>query len=168
MNLPNKITLFRIVMIPFFVFYMNIDNKIAGVLFVIAAASDALDGYLARKYNLITNFGKLMDPLADKVLVMAGMIMLLENSKIPAYTVIIILAREFIISGIRLVAAGDNIIIAAGKLGKLKTICQMVSLIVLIFSDGTSLIGLIIYYIAVILTVVSLVEYIYVNKEVFK
>ena len=131
MNLPNKLTVLRVIMIPFFVAFMlvditgNADKYIALVLFCAASLTDMLDGKIARKYNLVTNFGKFMDPLADKLLVSSAMIAFVELGRIPCWIVIVIIAREFIISGFRLVAADNGIVIAAGIWGKIKTAEQM-------------------------------------------
>ena len=142
MNLPNKLTVLRVVMVPFFVFFMLTDvggaaNKwIALVLFCVASFTDFLDGQIARKNNLVTNFGKFMDPLADKLLVCSAMICLIEMGKLSAWIVIIIIAREFIISGFRLVASDSGIVIAASYWGKFKTVFQMAMTIVLILDFG--------------------------------
>ncbi len=131
MNTPNKLTLLRVLLIPFFVWAMLVDQTIiALVIFVVASATDALDGHLARKHNLVTNFGKFMDPIADKLLVMSALIMLFD--RIGAVAIIIMLGREFVISGFRLVASDAGIVIAAGKSGKLKTIVQMVMIVYLL------------------------------------
>ena len=138
MNLPNKLTVLRIIMVPFFVFFMLTDvggaaNKwIALAIFAVASLTDLLDGKIARKYNLVTNFGKFMDPLADKLLVCSAMICLIPSGKLAAEIVIIIIAREFIISGFRLVASDNGIVIAASYWGKFKTVFQMAMNIVLI------------------------------------
>ena len=138
MNLPNKLTVLRVIMVPFFVFFMLTDvggaaNKwIALAIFVIASLTDMLDGKIARKYNLVTNFGKFMDPLADKLLVCSALICFVELDKLPAWMVIIIIAREFIISGFRLVAADNGIVIAASYWGKFKTTFQMLMIIYLV------------------------------------
>ena len=126
MNLPNKLTILRMCMIPFFLVSLMIDaipggKWIALTLFCIASITDLLDGKIARKYNLVTNFGKFMDPLADKLLVCSAMIALIEIDRIPAWVVIIIIGREFIISGFRLVASDNGVVIAAGWWGKIKT-----------------------------------------------
>lgn len=175
MNLPNKLTVLRVIMVPFFVFFMLTDvggaaNKwIALAIFVIASLTDMLDGKIARKYNLVTNFGKFMDPLADKLLVCSALICLIELQKIPAYMVIIIIAREFIISGFRLVAADNGVVIAASYWGKFKTTFQMIAVCLLIADvEALSLFTQIILWIAVILTVVSLIDYIIKNKDVMK
>lgn len=174
MNLPNKLTILRIIMVPFFVVFMLTNlggaaNKwIALALFVVASLTDLLDGKIARKYNLVTNFGKFMDPLADKLLVCSAMICLIEMGKLPAWIVIIIIAREFIISGFRLVASDNGIVIAASYWGKFKTVFQMAMIIVLIMDLGGvfDLIGKVLVVIALVLTIISLFDYIYKNKQV--
>lgn len=174
MNLPNKLTVLRVLMIPFFVVFMLIDivpgmdKWIALAIFAIASLTDLLDGKIARKYNLVTNFGKFMDPLADKLLVSSAMICLVEMGRLPAWIVIIIISREFIISGFRLVASDSGIVIAASYWGKFKTVFQMVMIIVMIMDLGSSFVMLenILIYVALILTVVSLIDYIAKNKEV--
>ena len=176
MNLPNKLTILRIIFIPFFLVTLYVDaipggKWIALGLFIIAAATDALDGYIARKYNLVTNFGKFMDPLADKLLVSSAMIALIELNKISAIVVIVIIAREFIISGFRLVASDSGVVIAAGNLGKIKTVVQMVMVCVLIADFGGYVVYIIeqvLIYSALILTVVSLIDYFIRNKDVLK
>ena len=140
MNLPNKLTLFRVVLIPFFVFFLlapyfeGYGNYIAVAIFIVASITDFLDGKIARKYNLVTNFGKFMDPLADKLLVCSALICLIQLELIPAWVVIIIIAREFIISGFRLVASDNGVVIAASYWGKFKTAFQMLTVIVLILN----------------------------------
>lgn len=175
MNLPNKLTMLRIILIPIFiVILMQGYSIIAAVFFILAAATDALDGHLARKYNLITNFGKIMDPLADKLLVTSALICLVELGQVAGWMVIVILAREFIITGLRAVAAGEGIVIAAGKSGKVKTVLQMLALSVILlqnwpfslFTDKP--IGIYILWLAVIMTVYSGIEYIIKNKEIFR
>ncbi len=135
MNTPNKLTLLRVLLIPFFVWamYMN-QTMVALVIFVVASATDALDGHLARKHNLVTNFGKFMDPIADKLLVMSALLMLVD--RIGPIFIIIMLGREFVISGFRLVASDAGIVIAAGKSGKLKTIVQMVMIVYLLVESA--------------------------------
>ena len=173
MNLPNKLTVLRVIMVPFFVFFMLTDvggaaNKwIALAIFVIASLTDMLDGKIARKYNLVTNFGKFMDPLADKLLVCSAMICLVELDKLPAWMVIIIIAREFIISGFRLVASDNGIVIAASWWGKSKTISQMIMIILLIADiPALSVLNTVLIWVALILTVVSLIDYLVKNKNV--
>lgn len=174
MNLPNKLTILRVIMVPVFVLFMLTDiggtaNKwIALVLFIVASLTDLLDGKIARKYNLVTNFGKFMDPLADKLLVCAAMICLVEMEKLSAWIVIVIISREFIISGFRLVASDNGIVIAASYWGKFKTVFQMGMIIILIADLGGifGTIGVLFVWIALILTVVSLLDYVIKNKEV--
>ncbi len=174
MNLPNKLTVLRVIMVPFFVFFMLTDfagdasKWIALVLFCLASLTDMLDGKIARARNLVTNFGKFMDPLADKLLVCSAMICLIPAGKLPAWVVIVIIAREFIISGFRLVAADSGIVIAASYWGKFKTVSQMFMVIVLIADLGGvfDTVGTVLIWIALILTVVSLIDYIAKNVEV--
>ena len=177
MNLPNKLTIFRVILIPFFVFFMLApyfpDNGkyIAVAIFIIASLTDMLDGKIARKYNLVTNFGKFMDPLADKLLVCSAMICLVATGQLASWIVIIIISREFIISGFRLIAADNGIVIAASYWGKFKTVFQMLMIIVLILdipNAGFQVLGVILTYVALILTVVSLIDYIVKNKQVLK
>lgn len=174
MNLPNKLTILRVVMIPFFVFFMltnvagSASKWIALVIFIVASFTDTLDGYLARKHNLVTNFGKFMDPLADKLLVCTALICLIEMKKLSAIVVIIIIAREFIISGFRLVASDNGIVIAASYWGKFKTVSHMIMIVVLIADLGGifDMIGMVLVWVALILTIVSLVDYLIKNKQV--
>lgn len=174
MNLPNKLTVLRVLMIPFFVVFMLKDlggasgKWIALAIFIIASLTDLLDGKIARKYNLVTNFGKFMDPLADKLLVSAAMICLIENGKLAAWIVIIIISREFIISGFRLVASDNGIVIAASYWGKFKTTFQMLMIVVLIMDLGGifDTIGTVLIWVSLALTIISLVDYIAKNKEV--
>ena len=177
MNLPNKLTLFRVILIPFFVFFLlapyfeGYGNYIAVAIFIVASITDFLDGKIARKYHLVTNFGKFMDPLADKLLVSSALICLVALNKIPAWIVIVIIAREFIISGFRLVAADNGVVIAASYWGKLKTAFQMVTVIVLILNipgKVFAVIGTVLIYISLVLTVISLIDYIAKNKDVLK
>ena len=177
MNLPNKLTTFRVILIPFFVFFLlapyfeGYGNYIALVIFIVASLTDFLDGKIARKYHLVTNFGKFMDPLADKLLVSSALICLIELSLIPAWIVIVIIAREFIISGFRLIAADNGVVIAASYWGKFKTASQMVMVIVLILNLPNpvfSVIGTVLIYVSLVLTVISLVDYIVKNKNVLK
>lgn len=185
MNLPNKLTVFRVILvIPFVVLLlgqnagwgwydvlfggiMEYMNWAALAIFVIACLTDLLDGKIARKYNLITNFGKFMDPLADKLLVCAAMICLIELDRIPAYVVVIIMSREFIISGFRLIASDNDIVIAASMWGKYKTVSQML-MVILMLADIAILqpVTNIVMWIATILTIVSLVDYVYKNRNV--
>ena len=174
MNLPNKLTVLRVIMVPFFVFFMLTDvggsaNKwIALVLFCVASLTDMLDGKIARARNLVTNFGKFMDPLADKLLVCSAMICLIPSGKLEAWFVIVIIAREFIISGFRLVASDNGIVIAASYWGKFKTVSQMAMIIVLIADFGAvfDMIGMALIWVSLILTVVSLIDYVAKNVQV--
>lgn len=174
MNLPNKLTTLRVIMIPFFVFFLlwqNGENRtfrmIALALFIIASLTDLLDGKIARKYNLVTNFGKFMDPLADKLLVCSALICLIELNALPAWMVIIIISREFIISGFRLIASDNGVVIAASYWGKFKTTFQMVSVVLLILDiPALAFVTMICVWIALLLTIVSLVDYIYKNHKI--
>lgn len=167
MNLPNKLTVLRVCMVPVFVFLMLWDGLgangryAAAAVFIIASATDWFDGYLARKHNLVTDFGKFMDPIADKLLVCSAMICLVELEALAAWIVIIIIGREFIISGFRLVASDKGTVIAASYWGKFKTVFQMVMVILLILDLGGvfDVIAQAVTWIALILTVVSLVDY---------
>lgn len=161
-------------MIPFFLFFMLTNfvlgsKYIALIIFVVASLTDLLDGYIARKYKLITNFGKFMDPLADKLLVSAALICFVELASLPAWIVVIIISREFIISGFRLVASDKGIVIAASYVGKLKTVFQMAMTIVLIADiPGFETIETILIYAALILTIISLLDYLIKNKTVLQ
>ena len=169
MNLPNKLTIFRVILvIPFVALMLNGYDLWAVAVFIIASLTDLLDGKIARKYNLITDFGKFMDPLADKLLVCAAMICLVEMGRLPAWMEIVIISREFIISGFRLVASDIGVVIAASYWGKFKTTFQMLMIIVLILNLGGvfDMIGLVLTWIALILTVVSLIDYLVKNKQV--
>lgn len=174
MNLPNKLTMLRIILIPVFIAVLMLGHwYTAAVIFILASATDALDGHIARKNNMITNFGKIMDPLADKLLVTSALVCLVELGTIPAWMVIVILAREFIITGLRAVAAGEGVIIAAGKSGKLKTILQMTALSLILLKDWPfSLftdfpVDTVVLWAAVIMTIYSGAEYIIKNKNIF-
>ena len=174
MNLPNKLTMFRVILIPFFIVFLLIpitpyDKWIALAIFVIASLTDLLDGKIARKYNLVTNFGKFMDPLADKLLVCSALICLIELDKIPSWMVIIIIAREFIISGFRLVASDNGVVIAASYFGKFNTTFQMLAVCLMIADlPALHVVTQVVLWIAVILTVVSLIDYLVKNKSVMK
>ncbi|MBQ4483194.1 MAG: CDP-diacylglycerol--glycerol-3-phosphate 3-phosphatidyltransferase [Lachnospiraceae bacterium] len=175
MNLPNKLTLFRVILIPFFVVSLmtgclgEASKWVALAIFVVASLTDLLDGKIARKYNLVTTFGKFADPLADKILVISAMICLVELKLLAAWIVIVIVAREFIISGFRIIAAEKSVVIAASYWGKFKTTFQMIMVIMLIADldfPAWRIISLIVTWIALILTVVSLIDYIIKNKGV--
>lgn len=176
MNLPNKLTILRMFMIPFFLlflytdFFAGYDKIIAALIFIAASLTDMLDGKIARKYNLVTNFGKFMDPLADKLLVCSALIALVDLNKIAAWIVIIIIAREFIISGFRLVASDNGVVIAASYWGKFKTTFQMLMIIFLVVDLNilyASLISNILIYVSLALTLISLFDYIAKNYKVF-
>lgn len=189
MNLPNRLTLFRVLLVPFFVYFLLEEYKIIALtIFIVASLTDFFDGYLARKNNQITNFGKFMDPLADKLLVCSALICLSYMNKINIYITLLIIAREFIISGIRLIAAEKGFVIAASYWGKIKTVTQMIGIILTIIVLNYDLfpkvdiansvphfsyiiidIGATIFiYISLILTIISLIDYIYKNRELFK
>lgn len=168
MNLANKITLFRVILIPIFMFFLlsNISNGqyIAAAIFIIASLTDTLDGYIARSRNQVTNFGKFMDPLADKLLVSAALISLVELKRVPAWMVVVIIAREFAITGLRVIAASEGVTIAASSLGKIKTITQLVAVIAILFNIHPF--DTIMLYTAVFFTILSGIDYIRKNKKV--
>lgn len=189
MNLPNKLTISRICLIPIFIILLTvpldlgvwdigdtelpITHFIAALIFIFASATDWVDGYIARKYNLITNLGKFLDPLADKLLVSAALIMLVQMNAAAAWIVIIIISREFAVTGLRLVAAGEGIVLAAGQMGKLKTATQMIAIILLLlhnfpFSYINFPLGTIMLYLALLFTVISGVDYFIKNKHVMR
>ncbi len=185
MNLPNKLTLFRVILIvPFIVLLLGgeagwfgvgslIPDMLALAVFIIASLTDLIDGKIARKYNLVTNFGKFMDPLADKLLVCAALIALVEMGRIPAWVVIVIISREFIISGFRLIASDNHVVIAASYWGKFKTTFQMVMVCLMIADLGTynawtRLLTDAVMWVALALTVVSLIDYLVKNRNVLK
>lgn len=176
MNLPNKLTIARMCMVPLFMIalMMNTDASriVATVIFALASLTDMLDGQIARKYNMVTNFGKLMDPLADKVLTAAAMICLVELGDLAAWIAVLIIFREYLITGLRSVAASENIVVAANIWGKVKTVCQMFALMLLMLKPqimalcGVN-IGLWLMYVAVILTVYSGLDYVLkLNKQI--
>lgn len=187
MNLPNKLTILRMVLIiPFILLLlggyqewrwftavfggiMEYVDYIALAIFIIASLTDLLDGHIARKNNLVTNFGKFMDPLADKLLVCAAMICLVEMGRIPSWVVIIIISREFIISGFRLIASDNGVVIAANYWGKFKTVFQMIMICLMIGNiPQLQLITDIVMWIALALTVISLADYVWTNRAVMK
>jgi len=184
MNLPNKLTVFRVILIlPFVVFLLGgnagwfgtnelIPDLIALGIFIVASLTDLFDGKIARKYNLITNFGKFMDPLADKLLVCSALIALTAMGRIPAWIVIVIISREFVISGFRLIASDNGVVIAASYWGKFKTTFQMVMVCLMIAHlESVPFYGVltrIIMWIALVLTVISLVDYLIKNKDVLQ
>ena len=174
MNTPNKLTIARMSIVPFLVIFLltgwggEANRYISLTLFVVASVTDWFDGYLARKNNLVTNFGKFMDPLADKLLVCSAMICMIDLKRLPAWFVIIIIAREFIISGFRLIAAENGIVIAANYWGKFKTASQMIMIILLILHfDGIFVIlEQIFIWLSLTLTIISLITYIWQNRTV--
>lgn len=190
MNLPNKLTLLRVVMIVPFVLCLLASHQkwqflggaadyleyVALLIFVLASLTDLIDGKIARKYNLVTNFGKFMDPLADKLLVCAAMIVLVEMGRIPSWVVIVIISREFIISGFRLIASDNGVVIAASYWGKFKTTFQMLMICMMIVMDAPLFAGVPVFegityavmWIALVLTVVSLIDYLVKNRAVLK
>ncbi len=189
MNLPNKLTIFRIILVPIMVIitFFDIDIKwiLVDAIFIIASLTDKLDGHIARSRNLVTTFGKFLDPIADKILVLAAMLVLVEAAKLPAWIPIIVLFREFIVSGYRLVAVEkDGKVVAASVWGKLKTVTQMVALVLAIidpnafgacftgilsgFSFWYNLIVTILMIISVVATIFSGVDYIVKGKDLFK
>ncbi|MCC3864895.1 CDP-diacylglycerol--glycerol-3-phosphate 3-phosphatidyltransferase [Terrisporobacter petrolearius] len=176
MNLPNKLTLLRVLLIPVFVIIMMLDVTnhylMACLIFIIASITDALDGHIARKNNLVTDFGKFMDPLADKLLVISALICMIESNLVAGWMVIIIVARELTVSILRAIAAADGKVIAASGGGKIKTISQMLAIIILLLGaniDNSMLlqVGTIFMLIATMLTLYSGADYLYKNKELF-
>ena len=184
MNLPNKLTMLRIILVPFFVFFMSMEYSvgnlvIATVIFTAASLTDMLDGKIARKYGLVTNFGKLMDPLADKVLVMSAMLCFISIGVAPAWIVIVILTREFLVTSLRLIAAGEGVVIAADKWGKIKTVTQMIWIIWTLFwlfapeaglipsSFGVfgNLLTVALMYASLFFTLLSGFNYVYKNRQ---
>ena len=174
MNTPNKLTVARMIIVPFLVVFLltvwggDANRYISLALFVVASVTDWFDGYLARKNNLVTNFGKFMDPLADKLLVCSAMICMIELNRLPAWFVIIIIGREFIISGFRLIAAENGIVIAANYWGKFKTASQMIMIILLILHFDGIFVTLeqLFIWLSLALTIISLITYIWQNKSV--
>ncbi len=173
MNIPNKLTVLRMILVPFFMVIFMVDaipynTAIAAIIFIIASATDWLDGYLARKNNIVTNFGKFMDPLADKLLVTGALLCLMERDAVAFWIVMIIIAREFIVSGLRLVAVTKGIVIAAGKLGKLKTVVQLIAIsAAIILPVQLNLVVDLLIYLSALLTIISGADYLIRNKKVF-
>lgn len=174
MNLPNKLTILRVIMIPFFVAALMVQGGmnqtyryLAVVIFIAASLTDLLDGKIARKYNLVTNFGKFMDPLADKLLVCSALICFIELGQLPAWMVIIIISREFIISGFRLVASDGGLVIAASYWGKFKTASQMTAVVLLILNmPFLQILTTAFVWISLALTIISLVDYLVKNHQI--
>lgn len=181
MNLPNKLTLGRIIAVPFFIFaYIKGYFFLALIIFILASITDLLDGKIARKYNLVSNFGKIMDPLADKILVYSAFCLMIGDKTVAAWMLIVILAREFLVSGIRTVAASEGIVIAAAMSGKIKTVLQMIAVPMLMLSNGVrnisastfiitaiQIIAELFLWASLIMTVYSGAEYVINNKNVF-
>ena len=187
LNLPNKITVSRVILIPVFMLFMLVDfgfgevvvlgtqmqtgHLIGGLIFIFASITDWLDGYIARKNNLVTNMGKFLDPLADKLLVSAAFIILVELGSAPSWIVIAIISREFAVTGLRLILAGGGEVVAANQLGKIKTVAQIIAIISLLLNNiyfetiGVPF-GMIMLYIALVFTVWSGVDYFYKNRKV--
>ncbi len=177
MNLANRITIARVLMIPIFIIILfsgiNNSNYIAAIIFAIAAATDGLDGHIARSRNQITTFGKFIDPLADKLLVSSALICMIQLGQVPAWIVVVIIAREFTITGFRIIAASEGITIAASPLGKIKTSTQLIAIIAILidnfpFKYINFPFDTIMLYIALIFTVLSGIDYLYRNREVLK
>lgn len=178
MNLPNQLTILRVLMVPVYVVFSVTDmitqpakGWVLLAIFCIASITDCLDGNIARYHHLESDFGRFMDPLADKLLVGAALICFVEAGAVPAWAVIIIIGREFLISGFRLVAAGKQIVIAADFFGKLKTVVQMVAIICLLIpwkTEWFSIAGQILFYVSVLLSVISVIHYVWKNPDVLK
>lgn len=176
MNLANKITLLRILMIPIFIVLLLAEfpyhMEAALAIFIIASLTDKLDGYIARKYNMITDFGKFIDPLADKLLVTGAFVVLIQLGRIEAWIVFVILTREFAVTGLRSLAAAQNVIIAASNYGKIKTVTQIIAIIILLmgnypFSLLNFPMDMIMVYITLVVTILSGIDYFIKNKQVF-
>lgn len=170
MNIANKLTIFRIILVPVIVIsmlYFGTDNYVSLIIFIIAALTDTLDGHLARSRNLVTTFGKFLDPLADKLLALSVFIMLVGMDILPAWGVLIIVAREIIITGFRVLAASNNITIAASPFGKIKTITQFASIILILGNFHFNIkLDIIVFYIAIVFTILSGIDYIIKNIKI--
>ena len=174
MNLPNKLTVARVIAVPFFIAaFMMKYYTIALIIFCLASLTDMLDGKIARARGLVTNFGKIMDPLADKILVYSALCLFIEDKIIAGWMLIIILCREFVVAGMRTVAAAEGRVLAAGMSGKIKTVLQMFAVIILILGLAVSAypiiykVGMIVFYASLFMTVYSGVEYVYKNRDIF-
>lgn len=171
MNLANKLTIFRMVLVPIFLIVLPYNTYLAAGIFIFASITDTLDGHIARSRNMITDFGKFMDPLADKILTSAAYISLVGLGKVPAWIVVVIIAREFAITGFRTLAVSTGVTIAASSLGKIKTITQLLALIFLLldnfpFNYLNIPVDMILLYLSLFFTVLSGVDYLYKNKEI--
>ena len=173
MNIPNRLTMLRVFLVPVFVFFLlkpifgGVNKWVVLAIFCIACLTDFLDGKIARKYNLITDFGKFMDPLADKLLVCSALICLIDLGKLPSWFVVIVIAREFVVSGLRLIAVDNGIVIAASWWGKFKTAFQMALIVLLLVDIGAlKVITVIIFRITLFLTLISMVDYLWKNRSV--
>lgn len=188
MNLPNKITVSRIILIPIFVIIMMFDfnwgsmtlfgaemqvnHFVGAMIFIVASCTDWIDGHFARKYNLVTNLGKFLDPLADKLLVTSAFLLLIEMDLAPAWVIIIILSREFAVTGLRSILAGEGTIVAASKLGKIKTWTQIVAIVSLLLHNTIFVMfgipfDVIMLYVALFFTIWSGWDYFYLNRHIF-
>lgn len=172
MNIANKLTVFRLICVPFFMISMLVFHtfEIPALLFIVASITDWLDGYLARKYHLITTFGKFADPLADKILVLSALILMIERVHVPAWIIAVIICREFAVTGLRLLLVDSGEVMAADWSGKFKTVTQMLAISFLLLNDfGLSFpIGMVMLYISLVLTVYSGVDYFYKYRHLFK
>lgn len=171
MNTPNKLTVLRMLLVPVFMVVYMVESipfgtLFAAFIFVVASITDWLDGYLARKNNIVTNFGKFMDPLADKLLVTGALLCLMERDIVAFWIVMLIIAREFIVSGLRLVAVTKGIVIAAGSLGKIKTVLQLIAVTAAILIPSKLIVDILIY-ISALMTVISGADYLIRNRKVF-
>lgn len=175
LNLPNLLSISRIFFVPVIMVFLsmrtqfgfiegvNIGDLIAGVVFIIASLTDAADGYIARKRGLVTNLGKFIDPLADKIMVVAALVALVELQRIPAWMVVVIVTREFIVTGLRMIAASEGVVIAASPGGKLKTVCQIIGVVLLIFNIP---LGVPVMWVTMLLTAWSGVDYVVKSKDI--
>jgi CDP-diacylglycerol--glycerol-3-phosphate 3-phosphatidyltransferase len=165
-NLPNALSLSRVFLVPLMLVFLSLGIKygdiLAGVVFMVAAFTDMADGYIARKHGMVTNLGKFIDPLADKILVMAALVALVELQRLPAWIVVVILSREFIVTGLRMVAAADGEVIAASKGGKAKTVSQIIAIFMIMFGLPG---GMIMMWVAMILTIWSGMDYLIKGRE---